>query len=89
MTYTPITQPAPPGIGSYDVLGHPVSKEEASRLLQTAAGRDYLSRENGAIEITEELIDLGRKNFYTETFGNEVFFTDVVGILDGPLTSPA
>ena len=42
MTYTPMTQPAPPGIGSYDVLGHPVSKEEASRLLQTEAGRDYL-----------------------------------------------
>ncbi|MCT7963092.1 hypothetical protein NG791_20690 [Laspinema sp. D1] len=85
MTYTPMTQPAPPGIGSYDVLGHPVSKEEADRLLQTEAGRDYLSPENGAIEITDELIDLGRKNFYTETFGNEVIFTDVVGILDGPI----
>ncbi|MFZ5823711.1 MAG: electron transport protein [Bacillota bacterium] len=31
---------------------------------------------------------LGRQTFYGETFGNEVFFTDIMGILDGPLTIP-
>ncbi|NEQ21065.1 MAG: hypothetical protein F6K28_17930 [Microcoleus sp. SIO2G3] len=28
---------------------------------------------------------MGRKAFYSETFGNEVFQTDVVGALDGPI----
>jgi len=32
-TLTPLTQPAPLGIGSYDVLGHPVSPAEAAKLL--------------------------------------------------------
>ncbi len=40
---TPMTQPASPGIGFEDVLGDPFSKEEADRLLQTEAGRVYLS----------------------------------------------
>lgn len=31
-------------------------------------------------------MQLGRRTFYGETFGNEVFFTDIMGILDGPLT---
>ena len=87
-TYTPITQPAPQGIGSYDVLGHTISPAEAAQLLQTEAGRQQLSSENGAVEITEDLLDLGRETFYQETFGNEVLFTDVVGILDGPLGLP-
>jgi hypothetical protein len=87
-TYTPMTQPPPRGIGSYDVLGHTVSQAEAAELLQTEAGRRQLSPENGAVEITEELLEQGRKSFYTETFGNEVLFTDVIGILDGPLGLP-
>jgi hypothetical protein len=37
------------------------------------------------VEITQDLIDLGRDTFYRETFGNEVLFTDIVGVLDGPL----
>jgi hypothetical protein len=82
-TYTPITQSAPKGIGSYDVLGKVVSPAEAEQLLQSEAGREQLSPENGAVEITEDLISLGRDAFYRETFGNEVLFTDVVGILDG------
>lgn len=36
--------------------------------------------------IDQSVIDLGRKAFYGETFGNEVFLTDIMGILDGPLT---
>ncbi|MBD0337052.1 MAG: hypothetical protein ICV62_16315 [Cyanobacteria bacterium Co-bin13] len=87
-TYTPMTQPPPRGIGSYDVLGHTVSQVEAAELLQTEEGRQQLSPENGAVEITEDLLTLGRKSFYLETFGNEVLFTDVIGILDGPLGLP-
>jgi hypothetical protein len=84
-TYTPQTQAAPQEIGSYDVLGYPVSKAEAAQLLQTEAGRVQLAPENGAIEITTDLVNLGRDAFYRETFGNEYFFTDVVGAIDGPI----
>ncbi|WP_231510204.1 hypothetical protein [Fischerella sp. PCC 9605] len=80
-TYTPLTQSPPRGIGSYDVLGYAVSKPEADKLLQTEAGQKALSPDNGAVKVTEELIDLGRDAFYQETFGNEYLFTDVVGIL--------
>jgi len=67
----------------YDVLGYAVTKDEA-KLLQTDEGRNQLSPERGAVAVTEKLA-LGREAFYTETFGNEVFFTEVTGILDGPL----
>ncbi|WP_088892249.1 hypothetical protein [Leptolyngbya ohadii] len=82
-TLTPVTTLAPAGIGSYDVLGKVVERPEAEQLLQTVEGQAQLSRENGAIEITEDLIALGRRAFYTETFGNEYFFTDVMGAIDG------
>ena len=37
----------------------------------------------------DPVLNLGRKTFYGQTFGNEVFFTDILGILDGPLTLPS
>ncbi|MBD2679348.1 MULTISPECIES: hypothetical protein [Nostoc] len=82
-TFTPITQAAPQEIGSYDVLGYAINKEEATRLLQTQAGSKQLSPENGAFAVTEETLKLGRDAFYSETFGNEIFQTDVVGALNG------
>lgn len=85
-TETPFTQAAPSGIGSYDLLGKVVSSAEAEQWLQTEAGRAMLSADQGAVKITDELIQLGRDAFYRETFGNEALFTDVVGILDGPLS---
>jgi hypothetical protein len=39
-----------------------------------------------AVRIDADLIELGRRTFYRETFGNELFLTDVVGVLDGPVT---
>ncbi|MBD2460325.1 hypothetical protein H6G89_04640 [Oscillatoria sp. FACHB-1407] len=84
-TYTPSIQPTPQEIGSYDVLGYVVDKATAEQLLQTPEGRSQLSAESGAIEITPELIELGRDAFYRETFGNEYFFTDVLGAIDGPI----
>ena len=84
-TFTPLTKPAPQAIGSYDVLGKVVEATEAEQLLQTEEGRNQLAAENGAVAVTEDLINVGRKTFYAETFGNEVFQTDVVGALDGPI----
>ena len=40
---------------------------------------------NGAVRIDEETLRLGREAFYKETFNNEIFLSDIVGILDGPL----
>lgn len=84
-TFTPLTKPTAQAIGSYDVLGQVVEPTEAEQLLQTEAGRNRLSAENGAVAITEDLINIGRKAFYAETFGNEIFQTDVVGALNGPI----
>lgn len=53
--------------------------------MPTEAARETLSPDNGAVEITEELIDLGGDAFYRETFGNEYLFTDAIGILDDPI----
>ncbi|MBW4560440.1 MAG: hypothetical protein KME32_04635 [Mojavia pulchra JT2-VF2] len=84
-TFTPQTQAASQEIGSYDVLGYSINKEEATRLLQTEDGRKQLSPENGAFAVTQETLKLGRDAFYSETFGNEIFQTDVVGVLNGPI----
>jgi hypothetical protein len=63
-TYTPLTKSPPNSVGSYDVLGYALSKEEADQILQTQEGRELLSADNGAVKVTEELIDLGRDAIY-------------------------
>lgn len=84
-TYTPLTQSAPQEIGSYDVLGYAIDKDEAAEKLQTDEGREQLSPQNGAVAVTENLLKRGRDAFYSETFGDEIFQTEVVGALDGPI----
>jgi hypothetical protein len=74
---------------AYDVWGRFVSAEQAAELMKTEDGRRLLSESHGAVPITPELLEEGREAFYEETFGNEVFATDVVGTLDGPLTASA
>ncbi len=71
---------------AYDVLGRRIGHEEAQALRATEAGRRTLSPENGAFAIDAAVVARGREAFYTETFGNEVFLTDVMGMLDGALT---
>jgi hypothetical protein len=44
--------------------------------------------EKGGVAVTPEMLELGRKVFYEETFGNEVFLTDILGIVGGALTVP-
>lgn len=86
-TLTPETQPTTQEIGSYDVLGFVISRDEADDLRQTEAGRLQLAPENGAVQVSKKLIDRGRKAFYEETFGGEVFQTEVTGALDGVLNA--
>ncbi|ARK31782.1 electron transport protein [Halalkalibacter krulwichiae] len=69
----------------YDLMGVYLSPEEAAELENAGLG-DMLSPENGAIKIDKDLIELGREQFYKGTFKNELFMTDILGLLDGPLT---
>jgi len=71
---------------AFDVLGRRVSRAEAEHLNGTEAGRRELSAASGAVAIDPAMVDRGRQAFYQETFGNEVFLTDVMGMLDGGLT---
>lgn len=44
--------------------------------------------QQGNNQINEEVLKLGKKAFYEETFGNEVFLTDILGLVDGALSLP-
>jgi hypothetical protein len=72
---------------AYDVWGRTVRTEEAQALLQTEEGKLMLSPAFGAVRVDQETLRLGREAFYKETFKNEIFATEVVGFLDGPLTT--
>lgn len=71
----------------YDVWGTTISKEE-SKTIHTKGDHSTPSPRNGAVHINDSLLQLGRKTFYQETFGNEVFMTDIAGIVDGAFTIP-
>lgn len=65
---------------AYDLWGRRISEDEAvnvdAKLLSPAAG---------AVRIDEPTLRFGREVFYQETYGNELFLTDIMGLLDGPL----
>ena len=65
---------------AYDLWGRRVSAEEAPNL-----DARLLSPSSGGVRIDEETLRLGRQVFYQESYGNEVFLTDIMGLLDGPL----
>lgn len=67
----------------YDLWGQTLTIKEAAN---SKTDPSKLSPANGAVEINEALLKLGRETLYRETFGNEVFLTDIMGIVDGPLT---
>lgn len=77
--------PAP----AYDVWGRSISESEAAEMMKSKAGRQTLSPGNGAVKIDDALLKRGKEAFYEETFGNEIFLTDVLGMLDGPITPAA
>lgn len=65
---------------SYDLWGRRIAQEEAQGIDPRT-----LSPANGAVRVDAETLRLGRAVFYQETYGNEVFLTDIMGLLDGPL----
>lgn len=68
-----------------DLWGRSFSRAETTALMATAEGRALLSPANGAVPVDDAVLAKGRRAFYTETYRNELFLTDVVGFLDGPL----
>lgn len=83
-----LTKTNQPGETVYDVWGMRVKKGDITHPIQLRSVSPSLSPENGAIPITDDFLTLGRQMFYAETFGNEVFLTDIMGIVDGPFTIP-
>ncbi|KFM98543.1 electron transport protein [Bacillus clarus] len=73
---------------TYDIWGQTISQIEAEQLMKTKKGQALLSPQNGAVKIDSSLLQLGKKSFYEETFGNEGFITDIMGAFDGPITLP-
>jgi hypothetical protein len=71
------------GIKLYDYWGQTLTEQQAEHAKD---GNSKLSPDNGAVQINDNLLKLGRKTLYRETFGNEVFLTDIMGIVDGPFT---
>ena len=74
-----------PSPEAYDLWGRTFTQQQTQDLLETPEGKAQLAPANGAVKVDDSVLRLGRKSFYKETFRNEVFLTDVVGILDGPL----
>src|SRR3954466_7421268 len=71
---------------TYDIWGEEVDAASAKALLATTEGRARLSPARGAVRIDDDVIERGYDAFHAETFGNELVLSDIVGILDGPLT---
>jgi hypothetical protein len=70
---------------AYDLWGRTITQAEAEAMMQTEDGRAMLQAAHGAIRIDDDLRALGREAFYKETFGNDRFLTDIVGIMEGPI----
>lgn len=76
-----------PLAAAYDILGRAVPSAEAETLRTTDEGRRLLLPASGAVAIDEALVRQGREAFYRETWGNEIFLSDVVGLFDGAVSS--
>lgn len=81
--YTPKKERVMPYVANkhknYDIWGKQITK-----IPETGSGTKLAK--NGAVEIDQRLLKIGRDTFYEETFGNEFFLTDIMGIIDGPFT---
>jgi len=71
---------------AWDIWGQRITQEEADSLVETSWGEALLSPGNGAVRTDDEVLQLGRETFYRESFSNEHFLTDVMGVMDGPIS---
>ncbi|MGG3844627.1 electron transport protein [Aeribacillus composti] len=75
----------PNKFSGFDLWGKQIASEKSTNLIKTE-DKTELSPKNGAVTINHHLLKIGRDTFYEETFGNEVFLTDIMGIIDGSFT---
>jgi len=66
-------------LSGFDQNGNIMGQDQAGHLLNTSEKRT-------TVKVDDRLLKMGKTAFYKETFGNEIFLTDIMGILDGPLT---
>ena len=69
----------------HDVISRTRVNPEPYNLWNRSVTAEEAKHQDGSIQVNDALLQLGRKAFYKETFNNEIFLTDVVGILNGPL----
>ncbi|MFC0212579.1 electron transport protein [Paenibacillus chartarius] len=55
---------------------------------QSRAGMSAWETERPELEPTDAMIRFGREAFYSETFGNETLFSDIIGVFDSAVTIP-
>jgi len=58
--------------------GQTVNREQMSSQIKMLSSKEEAG--------TNKQIELGKKLFFQETFGNEIFFTDILGMFNGPFT---
>jgi hypothetical protein len=72
---------------AFDLWGRSFTHREVEKLeTSDPALFARLSPAHGAVQITPETLTLGRAAFYQETWGNEEFATEVLGMFQGALT---
>lgn len=72
---------------AYDFWGRSYTAAEVAALrAEDPALTAHLTAADGAVALTPELLALGREAFYRETYGNEEFTTEVLGMFDGAMT---
>ncbi|RSK26033.1 electron transport protein [Bacillus sp. HMF5848] len=78
-------------LGHYEMAYTPKSEKIVNPQQNVTTDRNYILQTTTrdaqlAQELTPEHIEFGKESFFKDTFGNEVFFTDIMGIFNGPIT---
>ncbi|MDQ0256939.1 cytochrome c553 [Evansella vedderi] len=70
----------------YDVWGKRIPMDQANTMIHSNINSHDLTPKEGAVRVDEEFLQFGREQFYRETFNNEEYLTDILGVLDGGIT---
>ncbi|MCD8509422.1 MAG: electron transport protein [Bacillus sp. (in: Bacteria)] len=73
----------------YDLWGERIPMDTANNMIHSKIKSHSLSPDEGAVRVDDEFLAFGRDQFYRETFNNEEYLTEILGVLDGGITLPA
>jgi hypothetical protein len=71
----------------YELWGQSFTQADLDRL--RTEDPELLARltpAHGAVKVDPEVLEMGREAFYSETWGNEEFATEILGMFNGPLS---